>query len=79
MKKMLMLLVCLVIPVNCFAVQRYNYMSGEWETTSRNAKLRYNMHDQSYSYQPDNAKLEYNMHNSKYEWNSEADDDDYGY
>ena len=71
--KILMLALCLCLPASALAGERYNAMSGEWETAGSDEKLRYNPMQDQWSYEEKDADLEYQPLQGK--WDYEEDEE----
>ena len=56
------------------AGERYNAMSGEWETAGSDEELRYNPMQDQWSYEEKDADLEYQPMQGK--WDYEEDEGD---
>ena len=71
---MKILILALCIATTAAADERYNAMSGEWETAGSDERLRYNPMDGRWSYEEQDADLEYQPMQGK--WDYEEDEDE---
>ena len=67
-KKLFYILLAVLIFSNALdAKQKFNPMTGKFETTSPDSKLKYNYIEKEWKYAPPNSELKYDYLNKRYE------------
>lgn len=58
------------------AAQKYNPMTGKWETVPKDAEMKYDPMNKNWHYHHPDAQQEYNPMEHKWEWNDGINPDD---
>ena len=61
------LLMVLVLTNKGIAEQKFNPMTGKYETTTKDSRIQYNYMENEWKYAPPNSKIEYNPLTNKYD------------
>lgn len=74
--KIVMLALGLCLATTAGAGERYNAMSGEWETAGSDEKLRYNPMQDQWSHEKKDAELKYQPLQGKWDYDKDRAQDE---